>query len=77
MTARLNTDGVTVTRITANPSTGALSISEITAGSVVPAQFAATDDNDRPTLFAVSENDGVTLVALQCDSSGELLIKII
>lgn len=75
MTARLKTDGITVTRLIANASTGALSVSTTTTGGVAPSQFAATDENERPTLFAVSENDGVTPVALQCDSSGALLIK--
>lgn len=75
ITARLKTDGKTVTRLTATPSTGALSITVVTSGGVVPPQFAATDDNDRPTPFAVSENDGVTPVALQCDSTGALLVK--
>lgn len=77
MTARLNTDGITITRLTALASTGSLIVDTTTAGSVTPSQFAATDDNDRPTLFAVSEDDGLTPIALQCDSTGALLIKII
>lgn len=77
MTAILNTDGVSILRLTADITTGTLSTDTNTTGSVTPNSFAFTDDNDRNTLFAVSENDGVTPVALQCDSSGALLVKFI
>lgn len=75
--ARLKTDGISPTRLTANPSTGALGVTTNTVGAVVPEQWAGTDENGRTAWFAVSENDGVTPVALQCDSSGNLLIKLI
>lgn len=75
ITARLKTDGVTITRITANASTGALTVTETTAGAVTPSTFAATDGNGRASMFAVSQNDSTVLVALQCDSTGALLIK--
>ncbi len=73
-TARLETDGVTVTRLMADNS-GVLQTTTVTAGAVTPTTFAATDDNGRTSWFAVSENDPTVLVALQCDSSGNLLIK--
>lgn len=74
-TARLKTDGLTRIRLTANPTTGILDVSTDTSGAVVPSSFAATDDNGRVSMFAVSENDQTQLVALQCDSTGALLIK--
>lgn len=77
LTARLKTDALTITRLTADPTTGSLATTVNTAGAVNPKTFAATDDNYRPTIFAVSESDGVTLVALQCDSTGALLVKSI
>lgn len=77
MTAILNTDGSTVIRLEAVAATGTLETTTNTAGSVIPDSFAFTDDNDRPTLFAVSENDEEQLVALQCNSSGQLLVKFI
>lgn len=77
VTARLKTDGVTPTRITADPATSAMGITEVTAGAVTPKNFSATDGNGRTTWFAVSENDSTQLVALQCDSSGNLLVKMI
>lgn len=76
-TARLKTDGLTVTRLTADPATHALGVTSITAGAVVPKNFSATDENGRTTWFAVSEDDPKQLVALQCDSNGNLLVKII
>lgn len=74
ITARLNTDGVTVTKITANPVNNAMSVNDGTTGSPVSNEWAATDDNGRPTMFAVSSSDGKTLIALQADATGHLLI---
>lgn len=75
ITARLKTDGVTNTRLTADPTTGALDTTSTTAGSVPPASWAATDENGRFSWFAVSEDNPKVLVALQCDSTGALLVK--
>lgn len=75
-TARLKTDGVTITRLKGD-SSGILQTTTTTSGAVIPSTFAATDDNGRMSLFAVSENDSKVLVALQCDASGNLLIKMI
>lgn len=75
MTGRLNTDGLTVTRVQADVSTHGMKIDDNTTGSDNGGTFAATDSNGRPTLFAVSNADGVTLVALYVDSTGHLLIK--
>ena len=73
--ARLKTDGVTVTRITADPSTQAMDVTTTTSGAVTPSNFSATDESGRTSWVAVSENDPTVLVALQCDSNGYLLIK--
>lgn len=75
ITARLKTDGVSITRLTANPTTGKLSASTNTSGAVIPVNYAGTDDNGRNSWFAVSEFNPKQLVALQCDSTGALLIK--
>lgn len=73
ITARLKTDGLTITRLKSNA--GVLQITTTTTGAVTPTNWSATDDNGRTSLFAVSENDPTVLVALQCDSSGNLLVK--
>lgn len=75
ITARLNTDGVTIVRITADDSTHAMKVTDGTTGTPIANNFAATDQNGRPTMFAVSSVDGVTLVPLQADSLGALLIN--
>lgn len=75
--ARLKTDGITNTRVTAEPNTGAMEITGNTAGAVTPRTFAGTDENGRTGWFAVSENDPTRLVAIQCDSQGKVLIKMI
>lgn len=75
MTARLNSDGMTVIRLEATASLHALNIIEGTTGSDNGGYAAGTDDNDRPTLFAVSSSDGVSPIALYADSSGNLLVK--
>lgn len=77
ITARLKTDALTVTRLIADPVTHALGTTTTTSGAVTPSSWAATDDNGRMSWFAVSQNDTKQLVALQCDSSGNLLIKMI
>lgn len=77
ITALLKTDASTIERLTANSATGALTTTINTSGAVTPKHYAETDDNDRPTIFAVSEDDRVTPIALQCDSTGALLIKVI
>lgn len=74
ITARLNTNGVDIVRVQVDASTHALSVDDASTGSDNGGTFAATDSNGRPTMFAVSESDGVTLVALYADSSGKLLI---
>lgn len=74
ITGRLNTDGLTITRVRANASTHQMLVDEGSTGSDNGGTFAATDANDRPTVFAVSESDGKTLVGLYVNSSGELLI---
>lgn len=75
MTARLNTDGITVQRIEIDPSLHALLIDNNITGSDKGGTFAATDSNGRPTMFAVSSADGKTLVALYADSGGKLFIN--
>ncbi len=77
VTARLKTDGVTLLRLTADPATGTLSTTTTTSGSVAPTTFAGTDDNGRTSWFAVSSSDSTQLVALQCDSTGALLVKLV
>lgn len=74
LTALLNTNGATITRVQADASTHVLAVSDAHTGSDNGGTFAATDSNGRPTAFAVSSADGVTLVALYADSSGNLLV---
>lgn len=75
ITARLNTDGTSIVRVGVDTSTHALEVNDGTGGSDNGGTFAVTDANGRPTMFAVSNVDGVTLVALYADSSGNLLIN--
>lgn len=75
ITARLKTDGLIITRLVADPNTFALSTTTDTTSALAPKTFSATDENGRISLFAVSEDNPTVLVALQCDSSGALLVK--
>lgn len=74
-TGRLNTDGVTPTRVKADPSTHAMSVEDSATGTDQGGSNAATDANDRPTFIAVSSADGKSPLALYVNSSGQLLIK--
>jgi len=72
--AALNTDGITPTRVFANPSTHSLKVNDGTTGSDHGVANAVRDQNNVPVLLAVSSADGVTPVEVYVDSSGNLLI---
>lgn len=75
ITGLLNTNGTTITRIKATPTTHLLETNDGSTGSDHGGDHANFDDNQRTTLFAVSNVDGVTPVALYVDSSGKLLTQ--
>lgn len=75
LTALLNTNGTTVTRVKIKASTHGLQVSEGSSGSDNGGTKAGTDDNDRTSMFAVSNADGISPIALYVNSSGQLLIK--
>lgn len=75
--ATLNTDGSSLTRIQVNPVNGGLTTTTNTMGSVTPQGRSLIDENGRNSWFGVSENDGKTEVAVQCNSSGTVLVKFI
>lgn len=73
--AVLNTDGLTVVPVKANPATHALMTSDGTTGTDHGPNNAEKDENFVSTLIAVSSADGKTPVAVYADSSGNLLTK--
>lgn len=75
MTALLNTNGSTITRVKVNASNHRLKVSDGTTGSDNGGNHGFFDDNQRTTLFVVSNADGVSPLSLYADSSGNLLIK--
>lgn len=75
MTALLNTDGTTITRVKADPILHGLDVDDDTTGSNNGGTNAHLDDNYRPTMFALSSVGDGALVALYVNSSGELLIN--
>ena len=75
MTGVLNTDGVTVTLIKADPTTHVIDTSDGSTGSDLGADNAKRDSNNVPVLMAVSSSDGSTPVPLYVNSSGQLLVK--
>lgn len=72
--ARLNTNQLVIKRVTANPNNGAMNVNDGTTGTAPSDNWADTDDNGRTAWFAVSSSDPQTLVALQADSTGALLV---
>ena len=73
--AVLNTDGTTVVRLKANPSSNnSMKVDDNTTGSDNGPSRALRDENMVPTLMAVSSVDGITPVVLYSDSNGNLLI---
>lgn len=76
ITAGLNTNGLTITRLKANDSTNALKVSNGTTGSDFgPVGHTLRDENSRLTWFAVSSADGITPITLYANSAGALLIQ--
>lgn len=74
MIGALNTDGVSIVRITANPTNNALSVDDDTTGDDYRTTNASRDENGVPVLMAVSSTDGVTPVELYVDADGKILI---
>ena len=75
--AALNTDGSTLTNVTADPSIrNSLKIDDDTTGTDQSTNVnALRNQNYKTGLWALSSADGVTLVQLYCDSDGKLLIN--
>lgn len=74
MTAILNTDGVTVVNIVANPTTHALVFMPNGPDADNGPVNAKKDDNFVSTLLGVSSADGVTPVPIYATSDGKLMI---
>lgn len=72
--AVLDTDGVTIVNITANPTTHTLSVSNGTTGTDYGVPTAQRDVDRVPALLCVSSSDYETPVEVYADSNGNLMI---
>lgn len=71
----LESDGATIMRVKANPTTHGIGVSDASTGNDNgPTGRALRDENDVTTICAVSETDGVTPVPIYVTSDGKLLI---
>ncbi len=70
----LNTNGLTVVPILADPTSHALKVSDGSTGSDNGPTNAKRDQNQVTTLVATSSVDGKTPVVVYADASGNLLI---
>jgi hypothetical protein len=70
----LDTNGQTVMAVKANPTTKSLAVNNNTTGTDQGPDRALRDENFVPTMLAVSNADGETLVPLYVDADGKLLI---
>ena len=76
MQAVLQSDGVTITPVQGNASNKSLKVDNNTTGtSQATILNDPRDGNYRVAFWATSSVDGVTPVAVYCDSSGKLLIN--
>lgn len=73
--AVLNTDGVTVINVEANPSTHVLDVSDGNTGTDHGVPTAQRDTDFHPVLMAVSSEDYITPVEVYADSDGNLLVQ--
>lgn len=73
--AVLNTNGTTITNITASPVSHGVGINDGSSGTDHGRPNAFHDSNNVPTWMAVSSSDGKTPIILYADPSGNLLVK--
>ncbi len=73
--AALNTDGVTIMNVCANPVTHALCISDGTTGTDHGTTNAQRDKDFHADLMAVSSSGYITPVEVYADSGSKLLVK--
>lgn len=83
--AALDSDGATIVKIQGSPTNHGLEISDNSTGTDHGPIHALHDDNDVPTLLAVSSQtttvngvsyiQGITPVVIYADSSGNLLVQ--
>lgn len=71
----LNTDGVTIVSLTANPNGHGMKINDGTTGTNLTGNNAGHDSNHNATMTALSSADGTTIIPLVLTSSGQLLIQ--
>lgn len=74
MIAASSSDGTSIVRVLANPSTHGLKASDGTTGTDHGVANAVRDQNNIPVLIAVSSVDGQTPIEVYADSNGNLLI---
>lgn len=74
MTGLLNTNGTTITRVEADPTTHEMEVDDNTTGSDNGGNHAFFDGNQRTTMFAESSDGDGVLVSLYVNSSGQLLV---
>lgn len=70
----VETDGVTLVNVKANPSTHALDVSDGTTGVDNGPSNSRHDGSHVPVLIATSSSDGKTPVVVYSDSGGSLLV---
>ena len=75
MTGVLDTNGTTIVRIKANPTTHIIDALDAETGSDFGGDNAIRDNNGVPVLLALSSSDGTTPVPLYVGSTGQIMIK--
>ena len=70
----LDSNGTTISRVTADPTTHFLDVSDSDTGDDYGPDNATKDENNIPIMMAVSSSDDKTPVAVYVDSSGHLLV---
>lgn len=71
-----NTDGTSLVKVTADPTTHVLNVVDDTTGTDLSTNVNDLRDENRKVAFmAVSSVDGVTPVEVYCDENGKLLIN--
>lgn len=68
-------DNITPLMLRVDPITSYLLIQEEGTSTLTGVPKHRIDENDIPTSYGVSDSDGTTLIPIQTDSEGRLLIQ--
>jgi len=69
-------DGVTPIAIAIDPATGEMKVDEVSTISYTPENIMPRDENHQPVWEGVSSDDDVTVLPINVNADGEVLVDV-